>query len=134
MDKSTELLRTRWVDKQLADALAAVPCHAEFFRYLQWHNLAFIASEELALPTMVFHYEDYTTRYDDVTKELVAFLELEATGPPEPFIANKRYADYYSDRETQAIAALIKEQSSKQTWQHLARYFDRRDEVALAMA
>ncbi|KAL9189138.1 hypothetical protein ACHAXT_011628 [Thalassiosira profunda] len=136
LDKSTDLLRTRWVDKELADALAAVPCHAEFFRFVQWHNLAFIASEELALPTppMVFHYEEYSFRFDDVTKELTTFLELEQTGPAEPFIANKRYADYYSDRETQAIADLVKEMSSKQTWQLLARYFDGRDEVVVAEA
>ena len=73
---------------------------------------------------MVFYYEDYSTRFDDVTVELMNFLELEKSGDAPPFIVNKKYGDYYTDGQTRAIAALVQELSTKQTWKHLAHYFE----------
>lgn len=72
---------------------------------------------------MVFYYEDYSTRFEDVTRELMHFLELTPVGNAPDFIVNKKYGDYYSEEETQAIATLVKEFSTKQVWQHLAHYF-----------
>ena len=74
---------------------------------------------------MVFYYEDCSTRFDDITEDLINFLELElepASIAPE-FIANKRYGDYYTEEQAQDIALLTKEVSTKETWIHLAHYF-----------
>mmetsp|Transcript_33882 Transcript_33882/g.64494 ORF Transcript_33882/g.64494 Transcript_33882/m.64494 type:complete len:89 (-) Transcript_33882:589-855(-) len=73
---------------------------------------------------MVFHYEDYSFRFEDVTNELVSFLELEPTkGMAPDFILNKEYGDYYTEEQRRAVAVLVKELSTKDTWKHLARYF-----------
>ena len=124
IDESPKL--KEWVDKDLVASFKGVPCHAEFYRFVEWHNLAFASSLSLDLPTMVFHYEDYSTRFDDLTTELIDFLELERTGVAPPFISNKEYSDYYTEDETRAISTLVKELSTRKTWHYLARYFEER--------
>lgn len=124
IDDSQQLARTRWIDRELGEAFLGVPCHAEFYRYVEWHNYADGVKMDLGIPTMVFYYEDYSTRFDDVTEELLNFLELEHQESSAPvFIVNKKYDDYYSKEQTQAITALVKELSNKRTWKHLAHYF-----------
>ena len=118
------------MDTDLAKALAGVPCQAEFYRYVQWHNLAFaVTLVDLDVPSMVLYYEDYSTRFNDVTNQLMNFLELEAVGEAPPFVVNKEYGDYYTFEETESIATFIKEFSSKHVWQHLKHYFG--EKVAL---
>ncbi len=73
---------------------------------------------------LVFHYEDYSTRFEDVTKDLLDFLELEPIGAAPDFIDNKEYGDYYTEEETRAIRHFIREFATMRTWKHLARYFD----------
>ena len=124
---SRKLAHSRWVDD---DLVATFPiCHAEFFRYVQWHNLAFATTIlELDIPTMVFFYEDYSARFDDVTQELMDFLELEPVGDPEPFKTGKKYSDYYTKEQVENVKLFIKEYANKETWKHLAHYFSEDEE------
>jgi hypothetical protein len=123
-----KLEKSRWIDTDLIDAFEGVPCRADFFRYVQWHNLAFtVALVDLDVPGLVFHYEDYSTRFADVTQELMDFLQLKPVAEAPEFILGKAYGDYYSEEQTQAIAKFIGEFSSELTWQHMIRYFDEDD-------
>lgn len=125
IDDSPTLVNSRWIDRDLRDAFVGVPCHAEFYRFVQWHNYAMNLARDLDLPTMIFHYEDYSSRFDEVVGKLLTFLELvpaPASVPPE-FIAGKKYEDHYTKEEITAIAGLVKELSTKPTWSHLAQYF-----------
>ncbi|KAL7533506.1 hypothetical protein ACHAXR_005273 [Thalassiosira sp. AJA248-18] len=124
IDDSKKLAKSRWVDRDLEASFFGVPCHAEFYRYVEWHNLAFTVTQDL--PTMVFYYEDYSTRFNEVTKEIVTFLELggaEGGGTAPDFLLHKEYADYFSLEQTRAVERLVKELSTNQTWKHLAHYF-----------
>lgn len=138
-DDSNALAESPWLDKDIVAAFDGVPCRAEFFRYIQWHNHAFTVTQlDLGVPSMVLHYEDYSTRYADVTKQLMEFLELKpvavAADLPE-FIPHKVYGHYYYSKEqTRAIATLVKEYSMKTTWQYLARYFDESEENVLQVS
>lgn len=138
-DDSNALAESPWLDKDIVAAFDGVPCRAEFFRYIQWHNHAFTVTQlDLGVPSMVLHYEDYSTRYADVTKQLMEFLELKpvavAADLPE-FIPHKVYGHYYYSKEqTRAIATLVKEYSMKTTWQYLARYFDESEENVLRVS
>lgn len=137
-DDSNALAESPWLDKDIVAAFEGVPCRAEFFRYIQWHNHAFTVTQlDLGVPSMVLHYEDYSTRYADVTKQLMEFLELkpvEVAAVPE-FIPHKVYGHYYYSKEqTRAIATLVKEYSMKTTWQYLARYFDESEENVLRVS
>ena len=122
-DDNNMLISHKFVDKDLRKALSGVPCRAEFFRYVQWHNMAFAVTADLGLPELVFHYESYTTSFDKTIEDLLDFLELSPIGEPEPYFPGKVYGDYYSDDEKRAIARFTKEFSSKTTWAHLKQYF-----------
>jgi hypothetical protein len=123
MNADQMLSETRWIDSDLANSMEGVPCRTEFFRYIQWHNLAFSVTSDLNVPSYVFHYEDYSNRFDEVTTELIEFLELERKSDAPDFIDNKEYGYYYSREQKEAIAVMVKEFSTKSTWQHLHHYF-----------
>ena len=38
-DDDMMLMNHKFVDRDLRNALALIPCRAEFFRYVQWHNM-----------------------------------------------------------------------------------------------
>ena len=115
---------SRWFDSSLKVAMKDVPCVTEFYRYVQWHNLAFAATSELQVPSFVFHYEDYSTRFEGVTKELTDFLGLEKVGDAPEFIDNKKYGDYYTAKQKHAIAVFVREFASRPTWNSIQHYLD----------
>ena len=68
-----------------------VPCHSDFFRYIQWHNLAFATTAELGIPSMVLHYENYSSDFNKTKEELLRFLYQDEVNPPPSFIAGKTF-------------------------------------------
>ena len=124
-DNATQTLYSNhWVDSSLAESMKDVPCLPEFYRYVQWHNLAFAVTADLQVPSFVFHYEDYSNRFEEVTNDLTDFLGLDQVGEAPQFIDNKKYDDYYTAQQKQAIAIFIKEFATKPTWQSIAHYVD----------
>lgn len=121
-DRQCTLSKLRWIDNALANKLKAVPCREEFFRYLQWHNLAFETSRSLSLPTLIMYYEDYSRDFDLALKRLLTFLELPNAGGFKSFSYGKQYQDYYSAEERAAVLDLVKEQASAETWHYLKDY------------
>jgi hypothetical protein len=118
------LSSSHWIDTSLIEAMKGVPCITEFYRYVQWHNLAFATTSDLQLPSFVFHYEDYSTRFDDVTTKLTEFLGLEKVAEAPEFIDNKEYGSYYTAEEKRAVALFIEEFSTKSTWQNIHHYLN----------
>lgn len=117
-------LNSHFLDPELLDQEEKVLCHAEFYRYIQWHNLAFEVTRQNRLPTHVLHYENYTDNFDETVDELLHFLEQSKVGPAPEFIAGKHYADYFEEEQCQAIAYLAKELASPETWEALRHYFE----------
>jgi hypothetical protein len=106
------------------DLLLKVPCHSEFFRYVEWHNAAIRMIEEEKLPSMVVYYEDYETNYNQTVDSILEFLDLSREAPPLPFKAGKTYRDLFFPEETQrATKHLLKAMASKELWAILRRYF-----------
>ena len=118
------LYSNHWVDSSLAESMKNVPCLPEFYRYIQWHNLAFAVTADLQVPSFVFHYEDYSNRFEEVTSDLTEFLGLDRVGEAPEFIDNKKYDDYYTLQQKEDIAVFIKEFASKPTWQSIAHYIN----------
>ena len=123
VDASNDLMEARWTDPELSRALKGVPCHAEFFRYIQWHNLAFTTTRDMGVPTFVLHYEDYRDRFDSTLEGLLSFLELPHVKKGPPFDIGKEYAEFYSDSQREAVAKLVKELASMESWMHMKDYF-----------
>ena len=61
--------RTLFLDDDLLEIIQEVPCHADFFRYIEWHNLAFVTTRDLELDTYILLYDWYTTRFNETATD-----------------------------------------------------------------
>lgn len=122
LDARSQLRTQRWIDAKLASLLDKVPCHEDFFRYVQWHNLAFSMTRDMAIPTHVIHYQDYRDDLEQTLIGLLSFLELPRTGQTEEFHHGKEYLDHYTREERKAVRAFIEEYATAITWKHVKDY------------
>lgn len=103
-----------------------IPCHADFYRYIMWHNLAFEVVKSLGIPSLTIHYEDYAYDFDGMKAEVISFLETEeevSSLEKKPFTAGKSYRQYFNSKELVAVKALMYELSSIETRREVRRYF-----------
>ena len=104
-----------------------VPCAIEFYKYFHWHH--YTTEGVLATmhhPSMILHYEDYTTGYNTTTRRLLDFLQLKRssyTDAPE-FIVGKTYTDWFTDEMKESVKRLALVVVSDVTWNLLRRYFE----------
>ncbi|CAB9499905.1 expressed unknown protein [Seminavis robusta] len=105
--------------------MESVPCHSDFFRYVEWHNLAFVTTQDLGIETMILHYEDYGASTFETTKnKLLEFLELEERGVSSPFKDGKVYSkEYFTKKEREVVKEVLQQLALKTTWGYLERYF-----------
>jgi hypothetical protein len=115
--------KMHWLDPQVYQIMQNVPCFGDFIRYVQWHNLAFIVTQDLRLATMVLYYEDFENRLEETVDRLITFLETPRRGETIQFSRGKRYTDYFTDEERKAIADGVKRMSLFATWRHIQHYF-----------
>ena len=114
----------RWLDPHVYDMIKDVPCFSDFVRYVQWHNLAFVATQDKAIPTLVLHYEKFESNFDETVDGLIEFLESPRRGKNIEFILGKEYLDYFSEVEKDAIREGIKRMALSPTWDNVKHYFD----------
>jgi hypothetical protein len=128
-DENLDLLQSSLIEPCLRELMLQIPCFNEFYRYTQWHNLAFETTRVMNLTTMVLHYHEFALDYENARDRILDFVELPLVGEGIEFIAGKVYQDYYSGREKSAIRNFFFEFASADTWLHLEEY-DFGDEVA----
>lgn len=119
-----------FLQDDILDLIREVPCHEDFIRYVEWHNLAFITADDYQLPTYVLHYEWYSSRYVSTVQELLQFLELEQKAEPLPFIQHNKY-DYFTAEERAALKEAFQMMASFKTWKHLSPYFEGEDDYVV---
>jgi hypothetical protein len=90
--------RMLFLDDNLLDLMKDVPCHADFFRYIEWHNLAFVTTRDLELNTYVLHFDWYATRFKQTLNEMLSFLDIpmHENGQLVTFKKGKSYHDYFT--------------------------------------
>jgi hypothetical protein len=108
-----------------------VACHAEFFRYVQWHNYAIESVKRLEIPVMYVHYEDYTTNLAGVTDRMLDFLNMTRVGALPSFDSNKDYSDYFSLEERAAASELMRVVASDSSKELMERYWVQLDYRAM---
>ena len=125
IDNRKNLNDTTLIDEETKDLYEIVPCASEFYRYVQWHNLALeVAEDRLEIPVHTLFYEDYSLNYNETVEELLGFLELQAVSTPPDFIQGKEYHEYFTEASLRNVARLVKHLSSKKTWKLLKHYFE----------
>jgi hypothetical protein len=117
-----DLLESRFIDRGLRDSMKQVTCFNEFYRYVQWHNLAFSTSHDMAIPTMILHYHEYSDDFENTRDRILEFLELTRVGEGIEFHSGKEYRNYYSRQQKQAIYTFLEEFASAETWGQLKDY------------
>jgi Sulfotransferase domain len=101
------------------------PCHAEVYKYIQWHNLAFQLEKKYGIETKVVYYEDYATNFNETVDAMLDFLELPTARHPEEFEPGHEYNTFYTNLDKRRIRLLVEQIASETTWFHIKHYFDR---------
>lgn len=114
--------KSRFISEEVLELFKQIPCHGDFFRYIQWHNLAVATTAKLDLPTYILHYENYATDFEQTKDELMSFLELDIVGEVPEFIPGKSYRNYFTKKQRVAALKLMKKLSNPETWELLDRY------------
>jgi hypothetical protein len=117
-------------DPKLLELLRHVPCHAEFYKYAQWHNwlleiIPFLGRPgHRPVPTLTVFYEHYRYAVNETASQLFQFLELPVVSGFEKFRDRPNYADHYDTVQRQNAAKLVKYVSSEATWRLIQHYFE----------
>jgi hypothetical protein len=125
-DKNRVLLESKYLDDDIKRTLVKVPCHNEFFKYVQWHNNAFYALRDLqrshGLETMLLHYREYSENFEEARDKVLNFLELPRVGTPLTFHPGKEYRHYYTVDQKLSILRFVREYATPETWEQLEDY------------
>lgn len=127
-DRNRGLVQSRFVDNRLRGLMLQIPCFNEFYRYGQWHNLAFETTRAMNLTTMLLHYHEFADDFVKARSRILSFLELPLIGEGIEFDDGKVYGRYYSRQEKVAISNFLQEFSSAETWEQLKHYDFETDE------
>lgn len=122
--RAKEEEESRFYDAEIKSLVQNLPCHSEFFRYVQWHNMAHEVTERLHLPTMTLFYENYTTNFNQTVTDLLNFLELPTVNNAPEFITGKQYDTFFEPEECRTAATLAKMLASPKTWSSIRHYFE----------
>jgi hypothetical protein len=127
---------TPWLDGELLKRFEHVPCHAEFFKYIQWHNLAYLTTTTMMdMPVHVLRYEDYydpdgggsNRNWKHSVESLLNFLELPAVAWKDatPFDMHSYHREYYTEEQVSSISALLQHIAAAPVWKMLVGpYFE----------
>ncbi len=102
--------------------LKQVPCHADFYRYAQWHNLAFTITSNMSIPSMVLYYEDFATDFNQTKDKVFQFIGAEETrsvGRKKHTSfesSGKNYSTYYTPSQKNMIWQLLHFLSTNSTY------------------
>lgn len=100
-----------------------MPCRADFYRYIQWHNLAFTTTWDMSIPTLIIHYENYSNNFNSTKQDLLEFLEQDEVNDPPVFVTGKTYRHYYTKEEIDAVSTMFSKLALRQTWESTKHYF-----------
>jgi len=100
-----------------------VPCHSDFFRYIQWHNLAFATTADLGIPSKIILYEDYANNFNKTKDELLQFLQQDEVYDYPSFVAGKTYRHYYTEEEIDAVSIMFSKLGHQETRNKTQHYF-----------
>jgi hypothetical protein len=124
MDKQYLDSEAKMLDAPIFTMFQSIPCHSDFYRYVQWHNLAFQVTEVMDIPSIVVYYEDYEHDFDSVKDRILSFIDLKDEGYRNvTFSSGKTYHNYFTENERGAVRRLFHHLASKQTNESIARYF-----------
>eukprot|EP00550_Attheya_septentrionalis_P010305 CAMPEP_0198289168 /NCGR_PEP_ID=MMETSP1449-20131203/7461_1 /TAXON_ID=420275 /ORGANISM="Attheya septentrionalis, Strain CCMP2084" /LENGTH=437 /DNA_ID=CAMNT_0043987465 /DNA_START=530 /DNA_END=1843 /DNA_ORIENTATION=- len=116
---------TRFLSDEVRSLFKEIPCHSDFYKYIQWHNLAVeVTNNNMDLPTHVVRYENYAKNFNQTLNELMGFLHLDIVGASDipEFVPGRTYREYYTKKEKKAVLRLMKLIATKEAWDMMSTY------------
>ncbi|KAG7361994.1 sulfotransferase family protein [Nitzschia inconspicua] len=114
----------QFLSQETYNLMKDLPCRSDWYRYVQWHNLAIRLIEKHRLPALSINYEDYESKYGQIIQQLLDFLELPKLHDPPPFKEGKSYMYEYTPEDQQKAKKFVRHLASEQTWSLIKRYFE----------
>jgi hypothetical protein len=112
-----------WQREGMDTLKAEIPCYADFFKWVQWHNLANQLTKEMEIPTYVLNYEKFDGWFEESLDEILEFLGQGRKGKPDKFIKGKAYKEYFRPKELKNVRAAMKHLATNETWSLIKHYF-----------
>ena len=148
-----ELLPSKLYKKYFhSESEAFIPCGAEFYKWVQWHNYVVQSSillglksdrteqivietdpvatstaaiEQSSIPVHVIWYENYELDFNTTFISIMKFLQLPiATEQIRTFRSLPTYDDHFTPEQRTNIQALIQKIAIPSTWKLIKHYFD----------
>jgi len=117
----------KWPE-EIWEASSGVPCRAEFFRYIQWHNNAheITSRKTMDIPLAVVHTRDLQEDFQKVMDSLLWYFRLDLTVPLDEYngldLNIPGYGHYFDHDQRAKIACFMKVMSTAVTFDRLGRY------------
>ena len=108
------------------DKVPQAPCHGEFYKWTQWHNLVHEGLgliQDHRVPVLTVYYEDYSTKFNATVARILNFLELDHLGFLKDFSPRSDYEVYFTDEQENQVRELVKSVASEKTWSLVKHYF-----------
>jgi hypothetical protein len=108
------------------EKIPKAPCHGEFYKYAQWHNLVHESIElvDHKVPILPLYYEDYADRLIQTTTTLLRFLQLDLLGDLREYAAKTDFSNYFIETQEKDIKSLVQSVASNTTWGEIKHYFE----------
>lgn len=115
--------RRTWKRSELMKNAKKIPCHADWFRWITWHNHAFEMSSahRETIETLVLHYDDYRMDYNGTVRNLLNFLSVKWIQPSIEFRWSN-YSEFYNEDQRRAAINFVRLIASNDTIKELRRY------------
>jgi len=113
-------------------SLKGIPCHLEFFKFIQWHNLLFELLEKLNLATHIVYYEDLAsnTNFEETLMDMLFFFKwsrnIVNSTNHKPSLMNHGPINYFSKGNRIKIMELFPLIASNTTLQVFSRYMGKK--------
>mmetsp|Transcript_30147 Transcript_30147/g.36844 ORF Transcript_30147/g.36844 Transcript_30147/m.36844 type:complete len:786 (-) Transcript_30147:57-2414(-) len=122
LDAEFEGMRITTFGAEISILARRIPCHGEFYQYVQWHNNAFRLARMLNIPELVLLYEDYRENMNQQVAQLFGFLEVTVTGFVTPFQWNGGYERYFTAADREKIKLFIMAMCEDKTCEIMKQY------------
>jgi len=106
-----------------ANRILAVPCHADYIRYVEWHNNAVAMLKRRGIPVFHLYYENYGANYNATIAKLYDFLGHPMVNEPLLFTSGKTYIEQFTVEHKREVAYLIRSLASEDVWKLIRHYF-----------
>ena len=124
-----DFFNASFLDKDVQEILQTLPCPLEWYRWVQWHNLAIQTTQQLLkIQVHYVHYETYTTNFNQTVATLLEFLNLPAVGSPVSFVQGKTYRYLYTSTERRIAAQVVRSLATPACWERVHHYFEEEGE------